>query len=388
MVEEKILRKPNVALYVDDFLPYTHGWIYRQVSDPVMNVRTVLCHKRSEEKVFPFIRHVKIDNSRQLAVYIRGRFWFLFKYFISSLSKKSTAKFAKELQAQEINLVHAHFGTNGVLIAPLCKQLDIPLVVTFHGFDISSAPLRWPAYRKQLQALFDQIVYAIAISEEMVNRLVAIGCPKEKIRVSYLGVPIAEFPFIDRSAHAGPLVFLHAGRLTAKKGVPDLVRSFEKAFPEKGEAELWLVGEGEEKEEVQKMIRANRLSHVKLLGRLSEEELQAARSKADVFVLNCRTDEAGTKEGLPISILEACCTGMPVISTRHAGIPEAIQQDRTGLLVNECDNLALSEALKKMSDASLRHAMGESARVFMEEKFSLTKCNEKLNELYSTALKS
>ncbi|MBC7488498.1 MAG: glycosyltransferase [Cytophagaceae bacterium] len=388
MVEEKILQKPRVALYVDDFLPYTHGWIYRQVSDPVTNVRTVLCHKRSEEKLFSITRFIKSPNGGRLKAYVRGRFWFLFKYCTSSLNKKSTKDFSKELRDQEINLVHAHFGTNGVLIAPLCKELQIPLVVTFHGFDISSAPLRWPAYRKQLQSLFDQIVYAIAISEEMVDRLIKIGCPREKIKVSYLGVPLMEFPFVDRTQRKQSLVFLHAGRLTAKKGVPDLVHAFEKAFSRKEEAELWLVGEGEEEKEVQQVIQSNKFSNVKLLGRLSEEELQQVRSKADVFVLNCRTDEAGTKEGLPISILEACCTGMPVISTYHAGIPESIIHGQTGLLVNEYDNAALTEALIKMSDDAARLTMGKQARAFMEQKFSLAGCNEKLNILYKAALKN
>jgi len=385
--QEALSQQPHVALYVDDFLPYTHGWIYRQVSDPVTNVRTVLCHKRSEEKVFSIEHYVRSSNAGQLETYIRGRFWFLFKYFKSELSETTTTEFAKALRAREINLVHAHFGTNGVLIAPLCKQLQIPLMVTFHGFDISSAPLRWPAYRMQLASLFHQIVYAIAISEEMSVRLVEIGCPREKIKVSYLGVPLDEFPFVDRSNRNQPLIFLHAGRLTAKKGVPDLVRAFSQAFPESGEAELWLVGEGEEKEEIQRVMQSNGSSDVKLLGRLSEEELQQVRSEADVFVLNCRTDNAGTKEGLPISILEACCTGMPVISTYHAGIPEAIQDGVTGLLVKEYNNTALAEALQKMSDATKRLAMGKKARAFMEEKFSLAGCNEKLNILYKAALK-
>jgi colanic acid/amylovoran biosynthesis glycosyltransferase len=346
----------------------------------------VLCHKRSEEKLFPFVRTVQSINHGQLGAYIRGRFWFLFQYFAPALSKQATQAFAKELQEQKINLVHAHFGTNGVLIAPLCKRLNIPLVVTFHGFDISSAPLRWPAYRKQLKALFHQIVYAIAISEEMVDRLIACGCPKEKIKVSYLGVPLTSFPFVDRSAHTKPLVFLHAGRLTAKKGVSDLVRAFHFTFPKVGEAELWIAGEGEEKKEIQQVIQKLRSSTVKLLGRLSEEELLQVRNKADVFVLNCRTDEAGTKEGLPISILEACCTGLPVISTRHAGIGEAVQQEQTGLLVDEYDTIALSMALQKMTDDSVRLAMGKSARTLMEEKFSLASCNQKLSALYDVAL--
>ncbi|MDB5273289.1 MAG: colanic acid biosynthesis glycosyltransferase WcaL [Chitinophagaceae bacterium] len=377
----------NVALYVDDFLPYTHGWIYRQVSDPVTHVRTVLCNVRSEEKTFPFIRCVESSSSERWKEYIRGRFWFAFKYMDSRLSAVNKNKFKEELVAQNINLVHAHFGTNGVLIAPLCIELEIPLVVTFHGFDISSAPLRWPAYRKKLSLLFHQLTYAIAISEEMAERLADLGCPREKIKVSYLGVPVEEFPVVDRSARQTPLVFLHAGRLTAKKGVPDLVKAFAEAFVHPGEAELWIAGDGEEKSQVENTIeRCNPSCVVKLLGRLSEEELQKARSEADVFVINCRTDEAGTKEGLPISILEASSTGMPVISTWHAGIPEAVQHTVSGLLVAEYDHLSLVQAMRKMLDAEYRLQMGKQASEYMKIKFALQECNKKLKSLYHSAL--
>jgi len=378
---------PNVALYVDDFLPYTHGWIYRQVSDPVTQVKTVLCNIRSEEKAFPFIHCVESSSSGRWKEYIRGRFWFGFKHIAPRLSATNKNKFRKELIAQKINLVHAHFGINGVLIAPLCIELGIPLVVTFHGFDISSAPLRWPAYKKKLSLLFQQLTYAIAISEEMAERLAELGCPREKIKVSYLGVPLEDFPFVDRSARKTPVVFLHAGRLTAKKGVPDLIKAFAEAFVNSGEAELWIVGDGEEKSQVEKMIRISQPAcSVKLLGRLSEEELLRVRKESDVFVINCRTDEAGTKEGLPISILEASSTGMPVISTFHAGIPEAVQHDVTGLLVAEYDHLSLVQAMRKMLDADYRLQMGKRASEYMKIKFALQECNKKLRSLYNSAL--
>ena len=379
--------EPNVALFVDDFLPYTHAWIYRQVADPVTCVKTVLCLKRSEEIRFPFLRHVVGIGKGRLKEYIRGRFWFLFKYRAQTLSKSVEAGFERELMTQEINLVHAHFGTNGVLIAPLCERLGIPLIVTFHGFDISSAPLRWPAYYKKLQLLFKQITYAIAISEEMAVRLKALGCPEHKIKISYLGVPLSEFVFVERTTHAKPLVFLHAGRLTAKKGVPDLVSAFAQAFREEGNAELWIAGDGEELEKVHEAIRLSKpVCKVKLLGRLSDDDLQEVRSLADVFVINCRVDSAGTQEGLPISILEACATGMPVITTRHAGIPEAVKQNETGILVDELDNEALAAAMKKMQESDFRLTLGRQAREYMTEKFALLTCNEKLRLLYDMAL--
>jgi colanic acid/amylovoran biosynthesis glycosyltransferase len=140
----------------------------------------------------------------------------------------------------------------------------------------------------------------------MKARMIAIGCPADKIRVSYLGVPIDEFRFIDRNGHAGPVRFLHAGRLTAKKGVPDLVKAFADAFPVPGIAELWIAGDGEDDDRVRDAVAASgAASGITILGKVSNGELTRLRAEADVFVLNCRTDAAGTKEGLPIATLEA-----------------------------------------------------------------------------------
>lgn len=380
--------KPNVALYVNDFLPYTHVWIYRQIKTSIANVKLVICNNRLEKETFPFNPCVVGENENKIIHYIRQRFWFFFKYFPVRLTSKTAFLFEEELVKNKIELVHAHFGTNGVLVAPICKKLNIPLVVTFHGFDISSAPLRWPAYKKSLLRLFDQLKYAIVISEEMAQRLKEMGCPVEKIQVSYLGVPIASSDYIERTSEGRPVVFLHSGRLTAKKGVPDMVRAFSKAFINHGEAELWIAGDGEEKEMIHQVIKKEKpICRVKELGRLSDQELNEVRKQADVFVANCRTDAAGTKEGLPISILEACATGLPVISTFHAGIPEAIVQGKTGIMIPEYDNEELAKAMLSLLDKEKRKQMGKEAFLYMERKFKLEQCNHVLSELYNAAIK-
>ena len=382
------MNKPKTALYVDKFLPYTHGWIWRQISEGPAKADLVICQQRVEEDIFPFDPVVFSRPADKTMAKIKGKLWPIYKYLPFSLNKYSRQIFKKALIDHDIELVHSHFGINGVMIQSVCDEMNLPHVVTFHGFDISSAPQRWPAYKRELEKLFQKIRFAIVISEEMGHRVAAMGCPREKILVSYLGVPLDEYPFVDRSGHHGPVRFLHAGRITGKKGVPDLVRAFASAFPEPGAAVLEIAGDGEEYDEVIETIKKVKpVNHVNMHGRLPDEDLKELREKADVFVLNCRVDAQGTKEGLPISTLEAAATGLPAISTYHAGIPESILDGETGYLVKEFDTEAFAERMRLMTDKDRRLEMGLQARKFMERKFDLQVCNTRLSEIYKEAVK-
>ena len=383
------MSSPRIALAVDTFLGYTNAWIYRQITGDPSRVSLVLCGGRDCEQDFPFDPVVvSPDRTPRLVRKVRGKLWNVFKHFPPRLSARQQRVFGAALREHRIDLVHAHFGTTGSNYAALCREFGIPLVITVHGHDISSSYRRWPAYAKVLQRMFQECPFFIVISEEMGGRLAELGCPSSRIRVSYLGVPVEEFAFVDRTDRNGPVRFLHAGRLAAKKGVPDLVRAFARAFPEPGAAVLEIAGDGEERELIKEAIEeACPANPVHMLGRLSVEELAEARSKADVFMLNCRADQHGTKEGLPISTLEAACTGLPAVSTYHAGIPESIEHGKTGILVDERDTEGLARAMQRLSDKETRLEMGRAARALMEERLDLDKCNARLGELYREAVK-
>ncbi len=180
---------------------------------------------------------------------------------------------------------------------------------------------------------------------------------------------------------------MHAGRLTAKKGVLDLINAFSKVTNINEGAVLDIAGKGEEFDLIKETIKElNIQDKVFLHGRVSESELMDLRNKADVFVLNCRTDRQGTKEGLPIATLEAAATGLPAISTHHAGIPESIIDKRSGLLVNEFDNEGLTSAMIEMLDNEKRLNYGKNARIYMEQKFDVLKCNFVLEKIYQEAI--
>jgi len=382
------MNQPRMALAVDRFLGYTNAWIYRQITGESSRASLVLCGGRDCEEEFPFEPVVSCpDRTPRLFRKVRGKLWRVFRHLPPRFSTVQRRAYRDALQKHDIQLVHAHFGTTGSHYAPICRDLDVPLIVTVHGHDITSSYQRWPAYANVLQGMFRECPFFIVISEEMKQRLTQLGCPDDHIRVSYLGVPTEEFPFVDRSERRGPVRLLHAGRLAAKKGVPDLVRAFAQAFPEPETAVLEIGGDGEEKELIEAAIaEASPANPVNMLGRLSIEELAEARSQADVFVLNCRVDQHGTKEGLPISTLEAACTGLPAVSTYHAGIPESIRHEETGLLVKEFDQEGLVDALRQMLNRDRRLAMGRAARAFMEETFAIETCNEVLGGLYREAV--
>jgi glycosyltransferase involved in cell wall biosynthesis len=376
-------KRPRIAMALEEFLPNSAIWIWRQASSSLTKPNLILCHNRSNATLFPF---EPCTISPSVSIHFQAmsaKLWPIAKYFPPRLTRRNKEDFRRSLIEHNIHAVHAHFGTVGTKVAPLCKSLGIPLIVTAHGFDISAVPQRWPAYRKALHGLFKQCKYIIAISNDMARQLKNMGCESERIRVCYLGVPIDEFTFVERRWRRGPVRFLHVGRLVAKKGVPDLVRAFALAFPKSNSTILDIVGDGPERDIVKQVIQKVKPANpVNLHGEIPHTRIPEILHRADVFVLNSRRDALGTTEGLPISILEAAATGLPVISTRHAGIPEAVLDGETGSLVGECDNDDLSLRMVELMDPSLRARWGNNARTYMKEKFSLKYWNSRLANIY------
>ena len=364
-------------------------WIYRQMDLGDLSPGVILCQKLENQQYYPF--EGAIVEASESSYYIRAlksKLWKVFTHQKPYLEQRAARAFRAAIQEYQISLVHAHFGTMGTKVLDLCRETGTELIVTFHAFDVTSVPRRWVGYREKLQMLFAYCRKVIAISAFIREKLIALGCPEEKIILSYLGVPTERFPFIDRSDRAGkPLRFLHLGRITEKKGVPDLIRTFQQAFPQSANVELEIVGSGEEEEYCQQLLKELSLANpVKILPAVAADEVLSRLHQADVFVLNSRTDSANTTEGLPIAVLEAASTGLPVISTYHAGIPESVMDGATGLLVPEYDHVGLANAMRKMQDEAMRLTMGKQARKLMEDKFDLRGCNQMLYNTYRMLL--
>ncbi len=292
-------------------------------------------------------------------------------------------RIARALDQAGPDVLHCHFGPAGVLAAPVAQQLDLPLVVTFYGRDVSSLPKKefWRAAYEELWPRADAVT---VLSNEMKASVEKLGCPPGKIEVVHLSRNLEEFPFHPPSQSVHTLLFV--GRLVPKKGPLDAVRAVERASRQGVDLVLEMVGDGSLREDVEAYVRTNDLSdRVTIHGRLPNKEVARHMRAADAFLLPSKTAPDGDREGTPTVLVEAQASGLPCVSTRHAGIPEMIPEESHDFLVEEGDVLALSEALSRLADLSPDELsnIAHQGRQKMERDFSLSGEVGRLIDTYS-----
>ncbi len=253
------------------------------------------------------------------------------------------------LEHRGSDLMHIYFGHTGVHLLPFIQQWRRPCVVSFHGADVSlKQDVR--DYLPKLREVFAAVPLVFARSQSLADRLVTLGCPPEKLRISRTGVPLQQFPFLRREPPKdGRWRFMQACRLIQKKGVATTLCAFaifQKQYPN---AELIIAGKGPLQAHLEELAEElGILDKVRFVGFLTQKDLLALYGSAHVFLHPSETPPDQNQEGIPNSVLEAMSTGLPVAATRHGGIPEAVEHGRTGFLVAERDFEALAAAMKEL----------------------------------------
>ncbi|MBX2964636.1 MAG: glycosyltransferase family 4 protein [Cyclobacteriaceae bacterium] len=312
-------------------------------------------------------------------------YWLFTKWFGKQLGygEKSIAKMKQLLKDESFDLLHAQFGDNGVRILPLAKQLNVPMVVSFHGFD-ASRKLSNRVYREGLKDVFDYASAIIICNTGMADILPLSEDHKKKVHWVPYGIDIDQFTADTSAIQPNSFNILHVGRLIEKKGVPDLIRAFASATKEADQMTLHIVGTGRERNECFALVKEYNLeSKVVFHGWKSPKEVKELMQQCEVFVLNSRVAGNGETEGLPVGLLEAMAMGRAVISTRHAGIPLAVENEVSGLLVDERDTDSLSQQLLRLyHNKELRQTLGKAARAKVENQFTMKRMHENLRDIY------
>ena len=278
------------------------------------------------------------------------------------------------------DLVHAHFGGDGWLISGAAAELGVPLIVTVHGHDVTRQPrtpgLKGVRYRRNLRTVFRRAAVVLAVSEHIRRAAVEQGADPAKVRVHYTGVAVP--PLEPARPKEWDVVFV--GRFVAKKGLDDLVEAL--ATLSDLAPRVLLAGDGPLLATIR--ARAEELGlDATFPGAVDHAAAERAMAGAKVFASPSKTAPDGDSEGLPTTILEAAARGVPVVSTRHSGIPEAVVHGETGLLGAEGDRVALAAHLRLLlSDADLRERLGRRAREHVEEHFDLAVQTRRLEDLY------
>jgi colanic acid/amylovoran biosynthesis glycosyltransferase len=286
------------------------------------------------------------------------------------------------------DVVHCHFGPNGIRAAALREIKAIrtrTLLTSFYGHDVSE----FIRGRNPYSRLFRQGELFLPLSETMRERLIAIGCPRERILVHRLGVAPDSFPASALRGSAGPVRIVSLARLVEKKGIEYGIRAMARlAETRAGGLHYTIVGEGPLRPALEELIRSLGLQDsVAMAGWRDRSAVREYLAEADILLAPSVTSASGDQEGTPTAILEAMASGLPVVSTFHAGIPELVKDGQSGILVGERDVPATAAALSRlMRDSRLRKSMGAAGRAFVSERHDIERLNNRLREIYELAL--
>jgi colanic acid/amylovoran biosynthesis glycosyltransferase len=284
------------------------------------------------------------------------------------------------------DVLHAHFGPVGRSFRFARRLWHAPLVVSFHGYDFSTWPLREGP--QAYASLFQEADLITVHSDYADRKLRSLGCPPQLLRRLESGIDMDEFSFRVRHPPTDRAIrLLTVGRLVEKKGIEFSVRAVAQLLREGYDLQYEIVGDGPLCNQLTQLTTELGASgRITFTGGTDNRSVRDRMQASDLFLLASVTAADGDTEGAPVSLLEAQACGMPVVSTRHAGIPEIVVENESGYLVPERDVEALATALRRLvNNGHLWPEMGTCGRALIEERHNLSRLNQRLVHLYEEA---
>lgn len=241
----------------------------------------------------------------------------------------------------------------------LAEMTETALYAHGHGYDVGRIEHE-AVIRRNAQRLFRTARGIFVPSAFLASRLIALGCPRDKITVSPYGVD----PDRLTPTSAEPMRLLAVGRLVDKKAPHLTLEAFARVTKRFPAAHLDLVGDGPLMARCCRLVQDLGIAgQVVLHGARPHEEVMRLMSATSLFLQHSVTADSGDTEGLPVAILEAMSSAVPIVATRHAGIPDAVVDGETGLLVEEHDVAGMAEAMSALlTDRACAQAMGKAGR--------------------------
>lgn len=293
------------------------------------------------------------------------------------VGRELTDAYAAAFRRAGADAVLAEYGTVGVLVKDACRRAGVPLVVHFHGFDASVRDVL-EEHRETYPEMFRAACAVVAVSRAMQGRLVSLGAPPEKVHYNPYGIDCGEFGGAE--PESAPPAFVAVGRFVDKKAPHLTLRAFAEVRRTRPQARLRMVGDGPLLEGCRALAAELGVADaVEFLGPQSHERVREEMRAARCFVQHSVEAPNGDCEGTPLGVLEAGASGLPVVSTRHAGIPDAVVEGETGLLVAEGDVGGMAGAMARLADdPALAGGMGRAARRHIAENFSVERSDRNL----------
>jgi glycosyltransferase involved in cell wall biosynthesis len=320
--------KSNLAIVSPSQNAYSETFIQAHKHIPGVNVHFYY------GKLFPSMHETKGALQSTLPRWKRVAANKLRRYSRSSFKDIGEDAFAWSLRKEKIDCVLAEYGITGARIYHVCKALKLPLLVHFHGYDASVHRIL-EQFEISYKDMFQYASAVIVVSKTMQKKIESLGCAPDKIIYNPYG---PKEIFLDIEPSLGQKLFVSVGRFIDKKAPYYTILAFDQVLKVHPDARLVIAGEGPLFNACANLVRYLNIEHaVSLPGVITPDDFLGYLRVARAYVQHSITTLNGDMEGTPVSILEASAAGLPVVSTRHAGIPDVILDGETGLLVDEHD---------------------------------------------------
>ncbi len=288
---------------------------------------------------------------------------------------------------KEFDVIHTHFGNNGIIGVYLKKGgVGGKLVTTFYGYDLSKFLIN--NGNKVYKNLFIYGDLFLPICKYFKDKLLLLSCPESKINVHPVGVDPEKYKY-KKGVITGKVVeIITVGRLVEKKGYLYALSSVSELAKRENNFFYTIIGDGPQYDMLLEKVSELGLSaKVRFVGSVKQKELIEYYQTSDIFLLPSVKAKDGDEEGTPTVLLEAQAIGLPVVSSFHSGIPEIVIHGESGFLTKERDVNALSNYLELLvTDHVLRKKLGKNGRKNIEENFKIRKLNNKLVGYYNKLL--
>ncbi len=297
--------------------------------------------------------------------------WFNFRKKNSENEKNNLIRtIERYLAKNKVDVILCEYGPSGVELMPVAKHLNIPLIVHFHGYDAYREDIL-NSYGKNYKELFQAASAVIAVSKHMQRQLITLGCQSSKLHYLPYGVDIYLFKPGNRAEDE--ITFVACGRFVSKKSPTSTIKAFAKFLGEIPKAKLTMIGDGELLENCKNLVKdLGIVNFVEFKGQLNPVQVAEIFRESFAFVQHSVTTLENDSEGTPLTILEAGASGLPVVSTRHGGIPDVIIEGETGFLVEENNLDSMAEKMLFLAQRpELASTMGNKARQHILASYNL-----------------
>ncbi|MEL6980836.1 MAG: glycosyltransferase [Actinomycetota bacterium] len=285
---------------------------------------------------------------------------------------------ADELRRRGVDHLHNHFGDSSCTVAMLASEVSgVPYSFTLHGSAIFYEAKTW-----RLDAKLDRAAFVATISHFTRSQAAMFAAPEtmDRVHIIHCGVKPDRLHAVDHHGTGDRMVFV--GRVVEQKGLGVLFESMQHLLPEYPNLSLTVVGDGPHRESLSRRAAAMGLGdHVEFVGAKSQAEVVELLAKADLFVL------PSYAEGVPVVVMEALGSGIPVVASFVGGMAELVEDDQTGFLVRPGDPDQLADRIGRLvGDPELRARLGTNGRNRVAAEFDADAEATRLGTLFADSV--